>query len=161
MTPSVSAGFSRIGDGPAPTGEGRHRQRHRRTAFALVALLLGALLALLILSFLGHSPNKTPVALSRPHSGAPKQGALHTKPKTGLPAVVCVGQHKSVARSPTKKDFKRLKRNAAKVRKEAEAGKAPKMPSEITGRRLPNGTFSGTCLYGGQHPATVPPDSNY
>jgi hypothetical protein len=161
MTPFIARGFSRIEDDLAYTRDGgRHRQRPRRTALALIAPLLVTLLTLLLLSFLGHSPSTPPVALPRPSSAAPKSG-LHTKPVTGLPGVVCVGKHKTIARTPTKKDTKRIKRNAAKVRKQARAGKAPKMPSEITGHRLPNGTFSGSCLYGGQNPATVPPDSNY
>jgi hypothetical protein len=160
LTSSVSAAFSRIADDLAATSEGRHRQRRRRAALALVALLLAASLALLLLRVVGQTSSKVPVALPRLSSAVPKQGALRPKPTAGLPAVVCVGPHKTVARSPTNRDYKRLKRNAAKPKKRDGVGKAPKMPSEITGRRLPNGTFSGMCLYGGQSPAMISPGSS-
>jgi hypothetical protein len=80
---------------------------------------------------------------------------------TGLPGVICTGRHRTIARTPTKEDLRRLKRNAPNALKQAATGMTPKMPTEITGRRLPDGTFSGTCLYGPQTPATTAPGSNY
>ena len=134
-----------------------HRRRRQRRALAVVVLLVAAILGLLLLRFANHSPHRTPTAVPRPNAPATKVGA----PVTGLPGVICTGRQRTIARTPTKADLRRLKRNAPKVLKQAATGKAPKMPTEITGRRLPDGAFSGSCHYGPQTPATTAPGSNY
>ncbi len=121
----------------------------------VVVLLLAALLALLLLRFINHSSDGTPTPIP---TNAP---ATKVAPVTGLPGVICTGRHRTIARTPTKQDLKRLKRNAPKVSKQAATGRTPRMPTEITGRLLPDGTFSGSCLYGPQTPATTAPGSNY
>jgi hypothetical protein len=132
-----------------------HRRRRQRRAIAVVAFLVAAIIALLLLRVINHSPVRTPIAV-RPNPPATKFA-----PVTGLPGVICTGQHKTIARTPTKEDLKRLKRNAPNVLKQAATGRSPKMPTEITGRLLPDGTFSGSCVYGPQTPATTAPGSNY
>ena len=121
----------------------------------VVVLLLSAILALLLLRFINHSSGGTPTPIQ------PKAPATTDAPVTGLPGVICTGQHRTIARTPTSQDLKRLKRNAPKVLKQAATGRTPKMPTEITGGLLPDGTFSGSCLYGPQTPATTAPGSNY
>ena len=158
MTASVRGGFASATTGAVHSDNRPDRQRKRRITFVFVAILLGALLALLLLR-LGHSPKRTPLTSDRNSPLANPHGSA--APTTGLPGVICSGHHRTIARTPTKEDMKRLKRNAPKVLKQAATGKVPKLPTEITGRLLPNGTFSGTCLYGPQIPATTAPGSNY
>jgi hypothetical protein len=122
---------------------------------AVVVVLLAAILALLLLRFINHSSDGTPTPIQ------PNAPTTKAAPVTGLPGVICTGQHRTIARTPTKQDLKRLKRNAPKVLKQAATGRTPKMPTEITGGLLPDGTFSGNCLYGPQTPATTAPGSNY
>jgi hypothetical protein len=156
MTTSAAGGFASATIGAVHSNEKPHRHRKRRITFVVVAL--AALLVLLLRIDNNHAPKSTSLTsrgnsrVAKPHVAAPT---------TGLPGVICTGRNRTIARTPTKEDLKRLKRNAAKALKHTATGKVPKRPSEITGRRLPNGTFSGACNYGPQTPAAAVPGSNY
>ncbi len=68
--------------------------------------------------------------------------------RTKLRAVICEGSGRRTAASPTKGDYKRLKRDAPKLQRELKAGKEPQRPTELYLHRLPSGKFKGTCAYG-------------
>jgi hypothetical protein len=154
----VMTASARATTGAVHSDDTRDGQRKRRIALGVLALIFAALLSLLLLRLGSHSPNRTPLTS---HGNSPVAKVdVPAAPTTGLPAVICTGRDRAIARTPTRDDLKRLKRNAPKVLKRA-TGKAPKLPSEITGRLLPNGTFSGTCLYGPKAPATTAPGVNY
>jgi hypothetical protein len=66
-------------------------------------------------------------------------------------SVVCVGEGERFARTPTRLDLHRMKRQTRK-KKIAQGTLNPSMPSELKLHRLPNGTFVGKCLYGAGSP---------
>jgi hypothetical protein len=78
-------------------------------------------------------------------------------------SIVCVDRHgnKATARTPTQQDLTRLNKGTPKAEREfRQTGKLAygltHPPSELSIRRLPNGSFYGICEWGGNtHPATA------
>jgi hypothetical protein len=118
----------------------------RRTSIAAaIGVLVVAMVVMLAhgcgASRTTHPPTAPTLAQRTPARITPKMALKQ--------AVVCVGRDGQVARTPTRRDLDRMKRQAHKVKKGTER-KTPRrsMPGELKLHRLPNGTYAGTCLYG-------------